>query len=76
MNRDAQFALSAGLAALRDAGLVAGRTYPSQDVALFGATGLAGVSLDDVAPLIRNSAAPDGSFDARRSFSDFVQFTT
>ena len=65
MNRDAHLALSAGLAALRDAALIPGTTYPSEEIGIFGTTGLAGIALEEVAPLIRNSASADGIFDAK-----------
>jgi 3-oxoacyl-[acyl-carrier-protein] synthase II len=63
MNRDAQLAVAAAHLALQDAGLKVGADYPSEEIALFGATGLAGLPLPDVAPLVRASARTDGAFD-------------
>lgn len=65
MNHDAVFAVAAARLALRDAGLQVGRDYPPAAVALYGATGLAGIALPEVAPLIRYSAGEDGAFDPR-----------
>jgi 3-oxoacyl-[acyl-carrier-protein] synthase II len=66
MNRDALLAVAAARNAMRDAGITIGEHYPPEDVALFGATGLAGVPLGEVARLIQASAAPDGRFDPTR----------
>jgi len=66
MNRDAQLAVAAAHLALEDAGVKPGPTYAPDDIALFGATGLAGLPLREVTPLICVSAAPDGSFDLAR----------
>jgi 3-oxoacyl-[acyl-carrier-protein] synthase II len=66
MNRDAQLAVAAAHLALKDAGIKSGITYAPDDMALFGATGLAGLPLREVTPLIRISAGPNGSFDLAR----------
>lgn len=66
MNRDAQLAVAAAHLALEDAGLKAGGAYQPEEIALYGATGLAGLPLGEVAPLIRNSTGPDGVFDSVR----------
>ena len=66
MNRDAQLAVGAARLALRDANLSVGREYLAEDIGLFGATGLAGLPLNDVLPLIRASSATDGRFDPAR----------
>ena len=63
MNRDAQLAVAAAHLALLDAGLKVGADYPPEEIALFGATGLAGLPLSEVAPLVRASARADGQFD-------------
>ena len=63
MNRDAGLAVAAAHLALLDAGLKVGADYPPDEVALFGATGLAGLPLPEVAPLVRASARSDGQFD-------------
>ncbi len=66
MNRDAQLAVAAARLALEDAGLESGAFYQPQDIALFGATGLAGLPLREIVPLIRVSTAPEGGFDLAR----------
>lgn len=66
MNRDAQLAVAAARLAVADAGLVVERDYAPEAIGLFGATGLAGLSLGDVAPLLRASAGSDGRFDPER----------
>lgn len=66
MNRDAQLAVAAARLAVTDAGLRIGRDYADDEVALFGATGLASMPIDEVARLVRSAAAPDGSLDLRR----------
>ncbi|HYG33716.1 MAG TPA: beta-ketoacyl synthase N-terminal-like domain-containing protein, partial [Clostridia bacterium] len=66
MNRDAQFAVAAARLALENAGVKSGVTYAPEDIALFGATGLAGLPLREVSPLIRASSDPEGKFDLGR----------
>jgi 3-oxoacyl-[acyl-carrier-protein] synthase II len=66
MNRDGQLAAAAARLALADAGLTVGTHYAGEEIGLFGATGLAAMHIDEVAALIRHSAAPDGGFDPRR----------
>jgi 3-oxoacyl-[acyl-carrier-protein] synthase II len=66
MGRDALLAVAAARLAMADAGLKAGPDYPPEDIALYGATGLAGLPLAEVQPLIRHSALPDGAFDPRQ----------
>ena len=66
MNRDAQLAVAAAHLALADAGVKPGGTYPPEKIALFGATGLAGLPLAEVIPLVKASTGPDGHFDPDR----------
>ena len=66
MNRDAHLAVVAARAAMRDAGVVAGRTYPGEQIALYGATGFVDMPLVEVAGLVKHAAAPDGSLDLGR----------
>lgn len=66
MNRDAQLAVAAARLALQDAGVRSGTTYPSEAIGLFGATGLAGLPVREVGPLIRVSADSSGNFDLTR----------
>ncbi len=66
MNRDAQLAVAAAHLALADAEVKPGKTYPPEEIALFGATGMAGLPLAEVVPLLRASTGPDGNFDPGR----------
>ena len=66
MNRDAQLAVAAAHLALEDAGVKPGTTYAPEQIGLFGATGLAGLPLREVVPLIRVSAGRNGEFDLTR----------
>jgi 3-oxoacyl-[acyl-carrier-protein] synthase II len=66
MNRDAHMAVVAARLAMRDAGVVPGELYPADDIALYGATGLCGVPPAEIAGLLRNAAAADGSLDLQR----------
>jgi 3-oxoacyl-[acyl-carrier-protein] synthase II len=66
MNRDAQLAVAAARLALADAAVEVGHTYPAEDIALYGATGLAGLPLAEVSRLVHESTGPDGRFDLRR----------
>ena len=63
MNRDAQLAVVAARQAVCDAGLEIGADYDPGKTALFGSTGLAGMPVDAIAALVRNSAGPDGRLD-------------
>ena len=66
MNRDAQLAVAAAHLALQDARLTVGADYQPQDIALYGATGMAGLPLGEVTALVRNSTGADGHFDPHR----------
>lgn len=66
MNRDAQFAVAAARLALQDARLIVGTDYAPEDIGLFGATGMAGLPLGEVAPLLRASTGADGRLDLTR----------
>lgn len=66
MGRDAQFAVAAARLAMNDAGVEAGREYQPEDIALYGSTGMAGLPLTEVAPLLQLSAQQDGAFDMQR----------
>ncbi len=63
MNRDAQLAVVAARRAIQDAGLIVGRDYQSDEVGLFGSTGLAGMPVGEISRLVRNSAGSDGELD-------------
>jgi 3-oxoacyl-[acyl-carrier-protein] synthase II len=66
MNRDAQLAVAAAHLALIDAGVKPGETHPPEAIALFGATGMAGLPLAEVIPLAKASTGPEGQFDPAR----------
>jgi 3-oxoacyl-(acyl-carrier-protein) synthase len=66
MNRDAQLAVAAARLALENARLTVGDSYAPEEIALFGAAGLAGLPLRDVTALIRNSVSPGKGFDLER----------
>jgi 3-oxoacyl-[acyl-carrier-protein] synthase II len=66
LNRDAQLAVAAARLALQDARLQAGVDYPAEDIGLFGATGMAGLPLREVLPLIRASTSADGRLEPGR----------
>ncbi len=63
MGRDAQMATVAARKALQDAGLTIGDAYQAEDVGLFGAAGLSSMPTEEIARLVRDAAAQDGSFD-------------
>ncbi len=63
MNRESQLAVVAAHLAVDDAGLIAGETYPEEDIALYGSTGVAGMTVEEIARIIRFAANKDGSLD-------------
>lgn len=63
MNRDAQLAVVAARIAMEDADLRAGETYPEEDIALYGSTGVAGMTVEEIARIIQFAANEDGSLD-------------
>jgi 3-oxoacyl-(acyl-carrier-protein) synthase len=66
MNRDAQLAVVAAQMAMQDAGIVADKTYAGQEIALYGSTGVAGMSVDEAAGIVRHATGEDGTFDLQR----------
>ena len=66
MSRDAQLAVAAATLAMRDSGIAAGQTYAPHEIGLFGATGLAGITLDEVSRLVQTSADENGQLDLLR----------
>lgn len=66
MNRDAQMAVVAARLAMHDAAVVPGELYPAEDIALYGASGIAGLPPAEIASLLENAAGPDGSLDLGR----------
>ena len=63
MSRDAQMAVVAARLAMQDAGVVPDELYPAEEIALYGATGLSGMPTGEIARLVRDAAAADGSLD-------------
>jgi len=66
MNRDAQMAVAAASLALGDASICVDETYPGDEIALYGATGLTGLPVDEISRLVQYSAGEDGSLDLHR----------
>ena len=63
MNRDARMAVVAARIAMDDARITVDTTYPAGEIALYGATGLSGISIDDISRLVKHAARKDGSMD-------------
>lgn len=63
MGRDAQLAVSAAHLALQDAEVRVGANVQPEEVALFGATGLASLPFKEVEPLLQASLNAQGRFD-------------
>lgn len=66
MNRDAQMAVVAARLAMEDAAIRSGEIYPSEDIALFGSTGMACMSVEEISRVIRYAANDDGSLSLER----------
>lgn len=66
MSRDAQLAVAAAHLALRDAGLRPDSCHAPEEIGLFGATGLAGLPVREILPLLRASTDANGSFDLEK----------
>ena len=66
MSDDAQLAVVAGKKAMEDAGIEVDRDYNSDDIALFGSTGLASVPIDEIKRIVSNAAGDDGQLDMNR----------
>jgi 3-oxoacyl-(acyl-carrier-protein) synthase len=63
MNREAQLAVVAARLAMEDAEIRTGQTYSEDDIALYGSTGVAGMTIEDMSQIIRLAAHEDGSLD-------------
>ncbi len=63
MSRDAQLAAAAAHLALADAGLKSDRFHAPEEIGLFGATGMAGLPVREIAPLLKASTDATGRFD-------------
>jgi 3-oxoacyl-[acyl-carrier-protein] synthase II len=66
MNRDAEMAVVAARLAVEDACLTLDQDYPADEIGLFGATGLSGMPVEEIARLVEHAAAADGSLDLRQ----------
>jgi 3-oxoacyl-[acyl-carrier-protein] synthase II len=66
MNRDAQLAVAAAHLALQDAQIQIGTSHAPEEIGLFGATGLAGLPVQEIAPLLKTSTDAEGRFDLTR----------
>jgi 3-oxoacyl-(acyl-carrier-protein) synthase len=63
MSRDAQLAVVAARLAMEDADLRAGQSYSAEDIALYGSTGIAGMTVEEITRIIRFAANEDGSLN-------------
>ena len=66
MNRDAQMGVVAARFAMEDAAIRPGEIYPPEDIALFGSTGMACMSVEDISRVIRYTANDNGSLSLER----------
>ena len=66
MSRDAQLAAAAAHLALLDAGLGSDRFHAPWDIGLFGATGMAGLPVKEIVPLLKASTDAAGRFDLEK----------
>ena len=66
MNRDAQLAVVAARRAVEDAGVSVDVTYSGDEIALYGATGVSGISIDAISRLVKYAATPEGAMDMER----------
>ncbi|UCF16032.1 MAG: hypothetical protein JSW59_00955 [Phycisphaerales bacterium] len=65
MSRDAQLAVVAARLAMEDADLWAGQSYSAEHIALYGSTGVAGMTVEEIKRIIRFAANEDGSLNLR-----------
>ena len=70
MSREAQLAAAAAHLALQDAGLRPGGAHAPEDIGIFGATGMAGLPVREILPLLKASADADGRFDLEKFGAD------
>jgi len=66
MNRDAQMAVVAARLAMDDACIKVGETYPAEHIALYGSTGTAQMSVEDISRIIKYAANDDGTLSLER----------
>jgi len=66
MNRDAQMAVVAAKLAMEDADVLVDEIYQSQDICLYGSTGVAGMSVEEITQIIKYAANEDGTLSLDR----------
>ena len=63
MNRDAQMAVVAAHLAMTNAEVNSDITYPAKEIALYGSTGVAGMSVEEITRIIKYAASEDGTLN-------------
>ncbi len=66
MDRGAQMAAVAAQLAMADAGVRPDETYPAEQIALYGSTGVSSMSASEIGRIVGDAAGPDGSLDLER----------
>jgi 3-oxoacyl-(acyl-carrier-protein) synthase len=66
MSRDAQLAVAAAHLALRDAALRPDSCHAPEEIGVFGATGLAGLPVREILPMLEASTDAGGCFDLEK----------
>ncbi len=66
MDRSAQMATVAAHLAMEDAGVRPDETYPAEQIALYGSTGVSSMSASEIGRIVGDAAGPDGSLDLER----------
>ncbi len=66
MDRAAQMAAVAAHLALEDAEVRPDATYPAEQIALYGSTGVSSLPVSEIGRIVRDAAGPDGSLDMER----------
>ena len=75
MNRDAQMAVVAAHLAMQDAGIRPDETYPSDQIGLFGATGVTSLPIEEAKRLVQLATDERGQFDVSRFGRDTLKRT-
>jgi 3-oxoacyl-(acyl-carrier-protein) synthase len=75
MNRDSQLAVAAAHRAMISSGVEADKTYPAEEIGLFGSTGMAGLGVEELTGLIRHAASEEGELDLNRFGRDALKRT-
>ncbi len=66
MARSAQMAAVAAHLALGDAGVRPDETYPAEQIALYGSTGVSSMPASEIGRIVRDAAGSDGGLDPER----------